>query len=530
MELLYLSVAYTDNKRFGGPSVSGDRNHTPEAHMALRPRTPVLLATVVGLIVGGSAVVATAGTDDPCNALTSERAYNECRFDRIEKKIDALGTTAPGPTVTPTITPTAPPTTATPTITPTAPAVTLTVTGITSSTATLNWTAVPGATGYLVGRDGTAADGGAWSTTDPATARSRTFDKLRADSQYILFVEPKPGTNRRSVTFRTAAGATPTVGPTTTSPPPTTPTSTPPVVPGDSSPGWLSGAASTFAAQGSFGAWRGSPVEIGGTWLNSAELYTLRPASACAGCTGEWSSFTGAMDVGIVPPSWTSWAAEAGGQHDEYFRSVFRAIKVARAGKGPVYLRFWYEYNGNWMTYSVRNASDAANFKVAYNRVARIARAEYPEAKIMLGTSAGGPTSVASTYPDDSLVDLLSIDRYNNYPHCLTQACFDNAQENAGGANSLNDLQRLAKEHGDPIMISEWSNQGARRDASQGGGGESPQFMRSWNAWLRANAGTGPGQVVGEVHFNLWADQFEFFDGTTTRLQPETAAEYRRLW
>jgi len=291
----------------------------------------------------------------------------------------------------------------------------------------------------------------------------------------------------------------------------------------DRSPGWLSGASGPQAADGSFGAWRGSPVEIGGTWLNSTGVYTLQPGS-------EWGSHRGAMDVAIVPPSWSGWAAEADGVHDAYFRQMFRTIAKLRDGRATTYIRLWHEYNGNWMTYSVRNASDAADFKTAWNRTARIARAEFPKAKLMLGTAASGGFPVSATYPEDRLVDGMSIDFYNNWAFCTTQQCFDRKIENGGGVNSLADLQRLAKSHGDPIIISEWSNQGQVRGTGEGGGGESPQFIRSWHAWLKANAGSGPGEVLADVQFNLWSDQFEFFDGRTTRVQPETATEYRRVF
>jgi hypothetical protein len=133
-------------------------------------------------------------------------------------------------------------------------------------------------------------------------------------------------------------------------------------------------------------------------------------------------------------------------------------------------------------------------------------------------------------YPADADVDVLSIDFYNNYPFCTTSACFADKIENGAGSNSLADLVRLGAQHGDAVLISEWSNQGASRSSSQGGGGESPQFLRDWNAWLRNNAGSGPGKVLGEVQFNLWPDQFEFYNGSSTRLQPQTAEEYRRLW
>lgn len=294
---------------------------------------------------------------------------------------------------------------------------------------------------------------------------------------------------------------------------------------------WLSGAASKYAADGSYGRWRGTPVQISATWVDDPALYPLRPpAAGCRNC-GEFSRWKGPLDVGMSPPEWTSWAAEASGVHDGFWRSMFRNLRAARIGKGPTYARPWYEFNGDWMRYSVR-PGEQASFVAAWERVARIALAEFPEVVMVLGTAAGGPIDVATMYPDDRLVGALSIDFYNNWPFCSTDACFQEKvrQGNGKTPNSLARLMLLAKAHGDPVIISEWSSQGSPRPTAEGGGGDSPEFIRSWRKWLEANAGSGPGQVFAEIHFNLWPDQFEFFDGRTSRVQPLAAEEYRRLW
>lgn len=233
--------------------------------------------------------------------------------------------------------------------------------------------------------------------------------------------------------------------------------------------------------------------------------------------------------MAVAPPSWSSWAREANGEHDAFWTAVFRKAKALRSGKGTTYIRPWYEYNGNWFPYSVKPGEEAA-FKKAFARVNAIQNREFPAAKLMLGVSASSNVSVAKTWP--SGVDVLNIDFYNNWPFCTTTACFNNKIENGAGFNSLEDLRRLAKSKGVPIAIGEWSNQGKKQSGGSGGGGESPQFIRNWNAWLRDNAGKGPGDVLYEVQFNLWSDQFELFTASrkTTPLQPRTAAEYRRLW
>jgi hypothetical protein len=267
-------------------------------------------------------------------------------------------------------------------------------------------------------------------------------------------------------------------------------------------------------------------VEIGGTWINDPALYTLAPQiSGCDNC-GEWYQWAGPMDVAIVPPNWTSWASEAAGGHDQFWRDTFRNLKTLRAGKGTTYVRPWHEFNGDWMDYSVRSG-EAASFKASWNRVAGIARQEFPEVKLMLGASAAEREyTVAELWPS-ARVDVLSIDFYNNWPFCTTQACFNDKIENSAGANSLEDLRRLAVAKGVPVAISEWGNQGQLESEADGGGGESPQFIDSMHAWFTSHAGTGPGQVVFEVYFNLWSN-FELLteSGTVTSVQPDTAQRY----
>ena len=299
--------------------------------------------------------------------------------------------------------------------------------------------------------------------------------------------------------------------------------------PADRTPGWLSGASSFQASNGTYGSWRGSPVEIVGFWVNDPALYPIGPRiPGCGGC-GEHQAWKGPVDMAVAPPSWSSWAKEANGQHDAFWTAVFRKAKALRSGKGTTYIRPWYEYNGDWFPYSVRPGEEAA-FRKAFARINAIQDREFPAAKLMLGVSASSNVSVARTWP--SGVDVLNIDFYNNWPFCTTTACFNDKIENGAGSNSLEDLRRLAKAKGVPIAIGEWSNQGKKQSGGSGGGGESPQFIRDWNTWLRRNAGNGAGKVMYEVQFNLWSDQFELFTASrkTTPLQPKTAAEYRRLW
>ena len=88
---------------------------------------------------------------------------------------------------------------------PSLPDTTVSVTNVTSTTVTLNWTGVAGATGYFVGRDGTDTNGnGPWSNLDPSSARSRVFISLAPNTTYTFYCEPRPGGARKSIQVTTA--------------------------------------------------------------------------------------------------------------------------------------------------------------------------------------------------------------------------------------------------------------------------------------------------------------------------------------
>lgn len=287
---------------------------------------------------------------------------------------------------------------------------------------------------------------------------------------------------------------------------------------------WLSGAsadeANKTAANGTFATWRGTPVAIGGTWLNEPACYPFQ-SGFC------WNGWTGPIDVGIVPlqSQWGGWANEAAGGNDTFWTNTFANLATLRAGKGTTYVRMWYEFNGDWMFYSVRNSTDLANFKTAWNRIAAIARAQFPAVKLMLGTACATKNSItiANAWPT-ATVDVLSVDFYNRWPFSNTQGGFDSAIATGGGTNSLEPLRQLATAKGVPVIVSEWANQGID-SGDGGGGGESTAFIDAMWAWFNANKGTGPGQVLGEVYFNNW-NQFYLYNGSASTFQPTTAARY----
>jgi hypothetical protein len=81
---------------------------------------------------------------------------------------------------------------------------TISVSNITDTTITLSWTAVPGATGYLVGRSGTDSNGnGAYQTIDGKTVTSRVFINLIPGTSYTVFVQPRAAGIKKTLTAST---------------------------------------------------------------------------------------------------------------------------------------------------------------------------------------------------------------------------------------------------------------------------------------------------------------------------------------
>ena len=280
---------------------------------------------------------------------------------------------------------------------------------------------------------------------------------------------------------------------------------------------WLSGAAGADAASGRFGTWRGTPVEIATFWVNDPALYPIGPAINGCGDCGMWRTYPGPVSISATAKTWQGWAAEANGANDAYWTAVARNARALREGKGQVYLNPYYEFNGDWMPYSVaRTATGMADFRRAFERTSAIFRREFPGVKVVINPAAGR-TVPDAMWPASGSFDVVGIDTYNEWPHCAVASC----QGTQIGRIEVLRLQAAAR--GKPIAFPEWGN--AAVAGQPGGGGESPAFIDAFHAYLVKHAGTGAGQVVYETHFNIggYAQRFEF---TPSTVQPKTAAQY----
>jgi hypothetical protein len=325
----------------------------------------------------------------------------------------------------------------------------------------------------------------------------------------------------------------PTSSATQPDPPPPTGSAPTGIPPGGTT--WLSGAASRYAADGSFGGWRGEPVTIAGTWDDSFEAQTALYSIT----VGDLKDWNGPLDeaIGAIWKSrGESWAQAAAGAYDARWTTALTNLKNAWGSRNPanLYLRFAHEMNGGWTDWNVQPGEEAS-FRTALTRFSTLRYQLLPQAHLVLCPNDGTGTGidvrnlfVAQDGQGRRVVDVYSTDTYNQYPHRTDyqdiMASFS-TKDSSGAPVGVEAHRAFAQSSGVPFAVSEWSNCGIASDCD-GGGGESPAYVRAFNDWARAHAGDvrNPvaGQLLYEVQFNLWP-RFLFYPDSQ---QPGTAAAY----
>lgn len=292
---------------------------------------------------------------------------------------------------------------------------------------------------------------------------------------------------------------------------------------------WSSGASGSGAAGGAFGAWRGTPTTIAATWNDSFEAqtnqWTVQPGA-------EYGAWTGDLDVaigGIYRAQGDTWAKAANGAYDDRWRTALTTLATAWTGRpGTLYVRFAHEFNGEWEPWSVRG-DQTADFIASWRRLRALQLQILPAAQLVFSPTSDTSASLGldwrKAFPGADAVDVLSVDYYNQYPFLAKPQAFRDSLDNVdatGAPRGLEAYREFAAARGVQFAISEWSS-----NADQG---DSPAFVTGLHDWVSDHAGSGAGQVLYEITFNVAEfdnGQFELFP--TTR-QPAAAAAYRALW
>ena len=118
---------------------------------------------------------------------------------------------------------------------------------------------------------------------------------------------------------------------------------------------------------------------------------------------------------------------------------------------------------------------------------------------------------------------MIAVDYYNQWPFVSTREEFETSLstfDQWGGPRGLERHREFAESQGLPFAVAEWSSNAAM--------GDSPVFMQGFFDWLDGHAGTGPGEVLYEILFNVGGyDEFAIFPVAN---QPLTSDTYRTLW
>jgi hypothetical protein len=291
-------------------------------------------------------------------------------------------------------------------------------------------------------------------------------------------------------------------------------------------PTWRSGASGEGVADGAFAAWRGSAVPIAGTWSDDnkaqVEQWTLQPGE-------EFGSWAGDLDVAIgAIDDDESWEEAAEGAYDERWTEAVQELAALWSGRpGTMYIRFAHEFNGDWYDWSVTEDS-VDDFIAAWHRFRAIQQQWFPSSRLVMApndqTAPGNDLDWRLAYPGPGQVDVMSVSYFNHYPWTDTAEGFQARAVSFDHMGAPRGIQRhleFAASVGLPFAVSEWS--------SESWVGDSPEYMRQMHAFFRANAGTGPGQLLYEVLFNVERDPnvFAVFPQTG---HPRAAEAYRDLW
>jgi hypothetical protein len=291
--------------------------------------------------------------------------------------------------------------------------------------------------------------------------------------------------------------------------------------------GWLSGAAGSAATTGVFGAWRGSPIEITGTWADrgnaQTELWPVVPGGALSGYRGPLDIAIGAINEG------ESWSQAAAGAYDGRWAQSLQRLAAARSDDDTTYIRFAHEMNGNWYPWAV-DRSERDDFIAAWHRFRDLQQSIFPDAQLVFCVnreSVGSGFDWRQSWPGDDQVDVLGVDYYNNWPYADSAGSFRSAlgqTDQWGGPKGLQAHADFARAHGVPLAVPEWSGVADE--------GDSPGFVEGMHQFFTENAGSGPGRVLYEIVFDInnadYGGNF-ILSSPTTRL-PETAEAYRRLF
>jgi hypothetical protein len=320
---------------------------------------------------------------------------------------------------------------------------------------------------------------------------------------------------------------------------PTPPVPTTPVAPGQPTGSWLSGSSGEDVANGAQGNWRGAPIQIAGTWIIAEDL------GGTIGAGREYGNWTGSVDLGLpLISGGQTYASCATGSCDAGWERQIQALKSAWTRiprNGTLFVRLSWEMNGNWYAHKV-TGSTAGAFAASWKRFDAIRDRVFPDMKLVFGTSSESSSDnnldwrqAVPGYAEGAsevrkYVDVIATDFYNEWWSQTRSAVDWNKNlvsvDGNGAPRGLESYRRFALSVGLPFAISEWSNVASGTSF----GGDQPAFVEGMYDFVKWNAGTGAGNVIYEIQFNVKMQAGgKFVMGPSTQL-PISSEVYRRLF
>jgi hypothetical protein len=284
------------------------------------------------------------------------------------------------------------------------------------------------------------------------------------------------------------------------------------------SPGTSKGVTAIEKING-FGAWRGRPVDIAAvfigknSWQKSYEAYltneVLRPDGAVAAL--KQAGVLVLLTVPLVTKSDAGqFAMVAHGDIDAKHQAVAAKIR-SLMGDETIYLRLGHEADEGypWSYTGHRgSAPDPANpaeYRAAWARIAHIYKQTVPNAKMVWNVLKNTRQKIGNYYPGDAVVDVLSIDVYDNGygGFCDSPTAPGWIKTGHGSYNPQSGVSKgaagllsFAKLHNKRIGIDEWGATNKPLDA--GDGANNAFFVQGMYDFFVANGA----DIEYECYFN----------------------------
>jgi hypothetical protein len=199
-----------------------------------------------------------------------------------------------------------------------------------------------------------------------------------------------------------------------------------------------------------------------------------------------WKGYRLVLGVPLIPGSSGGTLAQgAAGSYNQYFTQV--ASQLVSAGQSDAILRLGWEFNGNWMPWSLSDSTDAANFAAFWRQVVGAMRA-VPGAQfgfLWNPNSGSGPSNFSAdqAYPGDAYVDYVGLDMYDEC-WCSPQTPQNSWSTDLSEQWGLDWLAGFSAQHGKPMAFPEWSV-AIRSDGH--GLGDDPYFVNQFANWVATN-------------------------------------------